>query len=58
MVCKYNSFFLWLLIVKKLINILYYCDYVSNSQYHCIMIGQQKNNRILYYQNYHLIENL
>ena len=29
--------------------------YVTITQYHCIMIGQQKNYRILYHQNYHVI---
>ena len=37
-----SGYWLW-----KLINIFYCCDYVTITQYHCIMIGQQKNNRTL-----------
>ena len=39
-----SGYWLW-----KLTNISYYCDYVTITQYCCIMIGQQKNNRILYH---------
>jgi len=60
-------FLLWLAIVIifyflsfywlwKLTNIFHYCDYVTITQYHCITIGQQKNYRILYHQNNHVIE--
>ena len=35
----------------NLISIFYYCDYVTITQYHCIMIGQHKNNRTLYHQS-------
>ena len=52
--CNYLLFFVWQL--WKLINIFHYCEYVTITQYHCIMIGQQKNDRILYHENYHLIE--
>ena len=34
--------------------LLWLCNYYS--QYHCIKIGQQKNYRILYHQNNHLIK--
>ena len=40
----------------KLINVSSYCDYVSTTQYRCIIIDQQKNNRTLYHQNYDLTE--
>ena len=33
-------------------------DYITITQYHCLMIGQQKNNRTLYHQNYTLTERL
>ena len=46
-----SGYWLW-----KLINIFYYCDYVTVTQCHCIMIGQQKNNRDLHHQNCHLTE--
>ena len=46
-----SGYWLW-----KLINIFYYCDYVTITQYHCIRIGQQKNKRMIYHQNYDLIE--
>ena len=46
-----SGYWLW-----KLINIFYYCDYITITWNHCVMIGQQKNNSILYHQNYHLIE--
>ena len=32
-----SEYWLW-----KLVNIFYYCDYVTITWYHCIMIGQQK----------------
>ena len=41
------GYWLW-----KLINIFHYCDYVTITQYHSIMISQQKHNRIPYHQNY------
>ena len=44
-------FSLWLAVV-----ITY--DYVTITQYHCLMISQQKNNRTLYHQNYNLTERL
>ena len=57
MACNCNYLFFWSgYWLWKLINIFYYCDYVTSTQYHCIMIGQQENYRILYHQNYHLIE--
>ena len=31
----------------KLINIFYYCDYVTITQYHCIMIVNNNKNRII-----------
>ena len=40
----------------KLISIFHYCDIVTITQYHCIMIGQQKNSRTQYHQNHYLIE--
>ena len=56
--CNYLLFFVWLLIVKtgKHILLLWLCDYVTITQYHCIMIGQQKNNITLYHQNWYLME--
>ena len=66
-IVKLIMFPLWLVIIiifyifsgywlQKLIKIFHYCDYVTITQYHRIMIGQQKNNRTLYHQNYGLIE--
>ena len=40
----------------KLINRFYYRDYITITQYFCIMNGQQKNNRILYHWDYNLLE--
>jgi len=40
-----SDYWMW-----KVIHIFYYCDYVTITQYHCIMTGQQKNNRTLYHQ--------
>ena len=33
-------------------------DYITVTQYHCLMISHQKNNRTLYHQNYNLTERL
>ena len=34
----------------KVIHIFYYCDHVTITQYHCMMTGQQKNNRTIYHK--------
>ena len=47
-----SGYWLW-----RLIDIFYYCDYVTVTHLiPFIIIGQQKKYRILYHQSYHLIE--
>ena len=46
-----SGYWLW-----KLINIFYYCDYVTITDLIPLYNSQQKNNRTLYHQNKHLIE--
>ena len=51
-----HLFFVWPLTVKTGKHLLLFDYVIITHLIPCIMIRQQKNNRILYHQNYHLIE--